>query len=241
MGLRVLRILLYEIAFGFVMVAQTTTTPPKPVIPVPPIVPETYRLGRGDVIDLRFFFNPELNETAQIRPDGRITLQLVGAEVEVANKTIVEATKLIESAFAKELKTPRVSIQVRSFTNQRVLVSGEVNKPGVQPLVGDITLFAALTEAGGIRLTGKKDNIILIRKGPDAKPVSYDVRIREQGKLTAQAFTPLAPFDVILVPETKIAKVDRWVDQFLRQTNPANLAVGFQYLYSIAPLSSVPF
>lgn len=199
-----------------------------------------YLLTRGDVIEVKFFYNPELNETIQIRPDGRISLQLVG-ELSIADKTISEAVMEIERAYQKELKTPKVSIQVRSFSSQKVFVSGEVAKPGTQTLVGEMTVVGALADAGGVRPTGDQKKVLLVRKGEDGNPKLYQLTVMAKGKLTPEAHTALVPFDVLLVPETKISRADRWVDQYLRQLSPANLAVGFQYLYTKSVTPVIPF
>src|SRR5262245_56217924 len=78
-----------------------------------------YHLVPGDTIELRFFFNQELNDTVQIRPDGRISVQLIG-EVSVGGLTVAEAASLIETRLAGEVRTPKVSVQVRSFGGQKI-------------------------------------------------------------------------------------------------------------------------
>jgi polysaccharide export outer membrane protein len=194
-----------------------------------------YRIQPGDVVDVRFFFNPELNEqNVRVRPDGRIALQLSG-DVDLAGKTADEASRMIEDLFAKELKSPRVSIQIRQYESQKVFVSGEVPKPGMISLASHMTILAALSEAGGITITGNRKRVMLIRKGEDGKPEHRQVTLFAGGRATNQAMEHLRPFDVILVPESKIARVDRWVDQYLRKISPANLFVGFNYLWQRAP------
>jgi protein involved in polysaccharide export with SLBB domain len=190
-----------------------------------------YRLTPGDMIEVKFYFNPELNDQVQIRPDGRITLQLVG-EVDAGARTVAELTTTLERLYAPELRTPRVTVQVRSFAAQKVWVTGEVTKPGMVALAGNLSLLGALGDAGGIKYTGTRDEVVLIRKGDDGAPTLRRVPLIQDGQPTADALAPLQPFDVVLVPETKIAELNRWVDQYIRQLSPANLAVGFSYLYS---------
>jgi hypothetical protein len=77
-----------------------------------PSAPKPYVIQNGDVLDVRFFFNPELNEqNVQVRPDGCISLQIAG-DVQLAGKTVEQARKDIEALFAKEVKTARVTIQI---------------------------------------------------------------------------------------------------------------------------------
>src|SRR5438552_187458 len=82
-------------------------------------------LEPGDSIEVRLLNNPELNEQAQIRPDGHISLPLVG-DIEIAGKTIPDAVAMLEKSYGAEVRAPKVMIQVRSFAGQKVYVTGEV-------------------------------------------------------------------------------------------------------------------
>jgi|RhiMethySRZTD1v2_1073278.scaffolds.fasta_scaffold187149_2 protein involved in polysaccharide export with SLBB domain len=197
-----------------------------------------YRLQIGDVVDVRFFFNPDLNEqNVQIRPDGCISLQLVG-DVVFAGGTVAEVGQRIEAAYAKELKRPRVTIQVRGFATLKAFVSGEVHRPGTVSISTSMTLLGALGEAGGISTRGNRNRVVLIRKKPDGTPQRQEVTLFAQGQPTVASLAVLQPFDVILVPESSIAKVDRWVDQYIRQLIPVNMNAGFTYLWQKIPLGS---
>jgi polysaccharide biosynthesis/export protein len=214
-------------AIGVCLAADPPANPPSTAA-VPAAL---YRLNLGDVIEVRLFYNPEMNESVQIRPDGRISLPLVG-EVEVAGKTIPEASGMISALYAKEVFTPKVTIQVRSYAAQKVYIGGEVPRTGIIPLPGTMTVFEAISEAGGVKNTGNKHLAILIRKNSGGLPEGRRLKLYEHGVLTADASTPLAPFDVILVPESKISRVDRWVDQSIRQMIPVTMTSGFNYLIS---------
>src|SRR5262245_12128635 len=74
---------------------------------------DEYRMCPGDVIEVRFFFNPELNEQVQIRPDGRISLQLMG-DVHLAGLSTDQAVKMLHAKYSDVLSTPRITIQIRS-------------------------------------------------------------------------------------------------------------------------------
>ena len=197
-----------------------------------------YRLTAGDVIEVRHAFNAELNEQAQIRPDGRLSFPLIG-ETPLAGLTIAEAVSLLESQYAKEVKTARITIQVRGFANQKVFVTGEVGRPGMIPMPGHMTVLEALSEAGGVKLTGNRKSITLVRRGADGLAYKRTLKPYAGKDLSADASMPLQPFDVIIVPESKIARVDRWVDQNIRQLLPFTLNAGFTYLWQREP-GSIP-
>ncbi len=214
--------------------AQVAQQDAQPSAPSPPPLAAPYRLTAGDVIEVRHAFNPELNEQAQIRPDGRLSFQLIG-EMELAGRTIEEAVTLLEERYASEVKTARISIQVRGFASQKIFVTGEVSRPGMIAMPGNMTVVEALSEAGGVNLTGNRKNIVLIRRGPDGKAYMRTLKPYAEDGLSADASMSLQPFDVIMVPESTIARVDRWVDQHIRQFLPFNLAAGFTYLWQRQP------
>jgi len=222
--------------------AQETPTPPQgpaPQRPAAQAIPQIsgdYQLMPGDVVDIRFFYNPELNEQGvAIRPDGRIELQLVG-DFLLATKTPEQARKTIEEAYASRVRTPSVTVQIRKFGSAKVFVTGEVPKPGLIELEGPLTVLGALGEAGGISTKGNRKKIALIRKTLNGTPNMRQLTLFSGGQATPDALMILEPFDVLLVPESTIGRVDRWVDQWLKQLSPANLVVGFQYLKQ----SSIP-
>lgn len=213
--------------------AAPQDTSPSPATGTPAASSEgaLYRLKAGDVIEIRLFYNPELSEQVQIRPDGRISLQLIG-EVEIASKTIAEAVSMLRDKYVKEVRTPDLTIQVKSYAAQKVYVVGEVLHPGLINLPGPMTVFDAISEAGGIKVTGNRKLAVLLRKGPDGLPQGRRLALFSGGTLTADASTILGPFDVVMVPESRITRIDRWVDQTLRQTVPFVMSAGFNYLIS---------
>ncbi len=85
--------------------------------------PQDYQIQVGDQLDLKFFFNPELNETVLVRPDGRIALQLVG-EIPVVGHTVSQIRGILIENYSGQLKNPEVAVILRSSN-----VSGEVFSP----------------------------------------------------------------------------------------------------------------
>jgi polysaccharide biosynthesis/export protein len=220
--------------------APASTEPAKPDAASGQPSSEAYRLEPGDTIEARFFFNPELNDTVQIRPDGRISMQLVG-EIELGGKTIAQAVRTVQDAYSHELQTPRVTLQVRQFAGRKVYVTGEVNRPGVVSLPGEMSVLGAIADAGGVRQTGNRKKVVLVRKGPDGLPVMKPLTLFANGKLAPDAYLQMQPYDIILVPETRITSMDRWVEQYIKGLNPVNLSAGFTYLVNNASVGGLPF
>jgi polysaccharide export outer membrane protein len=209
--------------------AQDNTPAPQATTPTDSTVSEAYRLAPGDGIEVRSFFNPEFNDTVQIRPDGRISMQLIG-EVKVGGLAVREAEALMEQLYSKDLRTPRFSIQVRSFAGLRVFITGEVVRPGPINMPGQMTLLEAISEAGGPKPTADGKTVVLIRKGKDGQPEGRRVTpYLKNNKQVGDAIL-LQPFDVVVVPESRITRIDRWVDQHIRSLSPAVLSLGFAYI-----------
>jgi polysaccharide export outer membrane protein len=109
-----------------------------------------------------------------------------------------------------------------------VYVGGEVARPGLQPLLGRMTPLQAIVQAGGLKPTARAKKIVLIRDSGQQPPTVMAVNLADAVNGKAEAV--LKPFDVVFVPRTPIAKVDNFIDQYIRQLLPISLNGGFTYL-----------
>jgi protein involved in polysaccharide export with SLBB domain len=194
-----------------------------------PYTEQEYRLQVGDQLDIKFFYNHELNEQVTVRPDGRISLQLAH-EIMVAGLTPMELTELLTKKYASELKKPEITVIVRSFGGQKVYVDGEVAKPGMVPLVGTVTLLQALSQAGGVKDSARTTEVIVIRRGADNQPLVITVNLDKTiSGIDMSQDIILRPFDIVYVPKSAIANVNKWVDQYIRRNIPISISTGFGY------------
>jgi polysaccharide biosynthesis/export protein len=179
--------------------------------------PPEYRILPGDHLDVRFFYNPELNESVVVRPDGKISLQLVD-DVPAAGLTPSELDAALTRLYAQELRKPTVSVIVKSFTGQRIYVGGEVGTPGVLTLAPGMTPLQAVINAGGFKETAKLDGTIVIRKGSDSQlmPIRIDLKKALQGPGAVPELR-LQAYDIIYVPKTRIAEANRFVRQYVEE------------------------
>jgi polysaccharide export outer membrane protein len=187
----------------------------------------TYTLQHGDELSIKVFGRPELDDTVTVRPDGRISAPLVD-DVDAAGQTIAALDEMLTSRLAKFFRDPQVTVIVRRIANLKVFVGGEVGAPGVIPITGELTALAAVYQAGGFRPTARTDSVMLLRQSDDAKPTATRLDLKRlQGD---QALMTLQPHDVLYVPMSRIAKVDRFIDQYARQLLPISLTAGFSYV-----------
>jgi protein involved in polysaccharide export with SLBB domain len=225
------------IKFLFILLILFACTPvvknPAPLhdqaVQVSPYTEQEYRIQIGDQLDIKFFYNPELNEQVTVRPDGRISLQLVH-EIMVAGLTPSELTASLTQKYAPELKKPEVTVIVRSFGAHKIYVDGAVNKSGMFPLIGLMTVMQAISQAGGVKDTARTKEVVIIRHGAENKRLALQVNVQKviDGTDMSQDIA-LKPFDIVYVPLSSIAHVDVWVDQYIRRVLPISISTGFGY------------
>jgi len=187
-----------------------------------------YRIQPGDQLDIKFFYNPELNELLiPVRPDGRISLQLVG-ELTAAGLTPTELSRTLEEKYAVELKKPQIAVILRSFAGQMVFVDGEVNRAGLVNLVGAMTILQSISQGGGFKDTARPYEVVVIRRGSDHKPIIQTVNLEKaiDGTDMAQDIF-LRPFDIVYVPKSPIANVNLWVYQYITSVIPFSIGAGY--------------
>jgi len=197
-----------------------------------------YIIQPMDALDLRFLYNPELNEIAlPVRPDGRIALQLIG-EVTAAGLTPGQFSNLLKEKYSVELKKPEVTVQVRSFTGNRIYVDGEVRLPRLVEYRPGSNIMQVLAEAGGMVDSARRTQVIVIRKGFDDKPpqvTSVNVKQIIDGSDLSQNIY-LKPFDIVYVPKSTIAQLDLWVAQYMNALIPGGFPAfsGFYNPYTFS-------
>jgi protein involved in polysaccharide export with SLBB domain len=223
------RSLLVAGAAAFLFLAGGCRTLPQvqEALPQPAVEAPEYEvvLSPGDVLEIRFFYSPELNTVQAIRPDGRIALQLVG-EVRAQGMTPRELGAAITGRYQEYLEDLDVTVIVQAFGNRRVYVGGQVTTPGPVSMPGALTVFEALMLAGGVELESGKYTKVLVLRQVDGRWNGgvLDLNRVLRGERAAPYF--LHPLDIVYVPETSITRVNRWIDQHINRILPE---VGFTY------------
>jgi protein involved in polysaccharide export with SLBB domain len=185
-----------------------------------------YRLYPGDEVDLTVLSAPELDKSLIVQPDGRLYLTLAGS-VMVADRTVTQAEATIERAYATQLIRPDVSLAVKAAT-LKVFVGGEVAKPGIYDMPGDINALQAVILAGGFTPLARRGQVVVIRRGPDGEAMLRTADLRKGlSDPTTTDLVPLRRFDVVYVPRTTIAEAGLFVQQYFKDVTPVNL--GFNY------------
>ena len=189
--------------------------------PVPTTIAADYKIGPNDLLEVEVFGVDELKRTVRVNSSGHVSLPLIGT-LPVAGLTSSDAQNLIAEAYRKDyLQDPQVSIFIKEFTSQRITVDGAVVRPGIYPLVGQITLLRALAMAGGGAQLSDLEKVVLFRLGPDGagEPQLHDVNKIRMG----EAPDPLLQGDDIVVvnrDSTRVGLRDSLFSDILNTLNP---------------------
>jgi polysaccharide export outer membrane protein len=165
-------------------------------------VPEDkdYVIGPQDLLAINVWHEPELSRSVPVRPDGKISLPLVG-EFSVSGIT----PRLLEARLAKELENyvryPQVTVMIQEANSHRFYIIGQVDRPGSYPLTTRMTVLNALATAGGFREFARVQHIYLLRPMPDGSrmrmPFNYKAVVG--GKNLSQDIE-LQTGDTVVVP-----------------------------------------
>jgi polysaccharide biosynthesis/export protein len=165
-----------------------------PDAPVPP----EYRLGAGDKLRIEVYRDAQLSQSVQVRPDGKITLPLVG-DLEASGRTPVELRDAVTGALKEFMNNPVVTVIVVEATVASAYVIGGVNHPGAVSLQGNLTVLQALALAGGLTDFADRKNIRILRKGPTGMqsiPFNYNEAVKG-----SPASVYLRAGDTVVIPD----------------------------------------
>ena len=209
----------------FSLLGCATIEPAKTPMELASTPPPRLALAPGDVLDIKFYYAPELNESQAVRPDGKIFLQLVG-EIHAQGKTPGELKEELAQAYAGQLRKPEIAVIVRSLSNRRVYVGGDVLRPGLIDIPHPITALEAIMQAGGFDYRRAEVSNVVIIRHKDGK--RYGCALDFTAALSGTEYRPffLEPQDIVYVPRNKISQVGLWIDLYINQVMPR---VGLTY------------
>ena len=170
-----------------------------------------YIMGPEDVLEITVWKNADLSKQVQVRPDGRISLPLIG-DVSAVGRTAAQLTEEISARLKSYMENPTVSILVKEVNSYQIYVLGEVNAPGKYPLKSKTTLLQAITIAHGFTQVAARNKIVVFRFGKDGEGLnkikaSYDDIVLRDG---SDQNIELKPGDQIVVPsETMVVLPSR--------------------------------
>ena len=158
----------------------------------------TYIIGADDGLQVTVWKEPSLSGTFPVRPDGMISLVLVG-DVPAAGLTPMQLGKDITERLKKYIQDPSVSVVVTAVNSQRVFMIGEVGRVGPMSLTPGMTPLQAISAAGGLSTFANSKRIYILR-GPQGKQVKIPFNYKLAIKGDSKQLIALEPGDTIVVP-----------------------------------------
>ena len=186
-----------------------STTPPAPQTPgasngkslprVASVEPD-YKLTPGDKLRVEVYKDAQLSQSLQVRPDGKVTLPLVG-DIVATDLTPIQLRDRIAEKLKEYITNPVVTVIVVEASPVMVYVMGEVMQPGSIPMRGQMTVMQALAMAGGFREFASPKNIRILRKCSGVLKTVETIRFNYNDAIKGNAAPVfLAPGDMIVVP-----------------------------------------
>lgn len=156
-----------------------------------------YVLGSSDVIHVAVWKEPDLSQTAVVRPDGKISLPLVG-EIAIAGSTVPEAQTIVADRLRSLLTSPQVTITVVEIHSRQVYITGEIGRPGAYPLAASMNVLQLIASAGGLTEYAHKKAIYILRASA-RQPIHFNYNNVVRGKSQEQN-VQLTPGDTVVIP-----------------------------------------
>ncbi len=185
-------LLIVTLSIATAVIAQIGSTPllpekaaeTKTTVPQEAPADSQYVIGKEDILAVQVWREPELSRLVAVRPDGNISLPLIG-EIATAGKTPMELQKKLTDLLGTYMTAPEVSVIVQDTRSQRISIIGEVMRPGTYPLTKPMTVLDALALAGGFRDFAKSEKMFILRTNADGSrqkiAISYKKILRVKG------------------------------------------------------------
>ena len=198
-------------------------------VPSPYHEEPAYRIGVGDALSVESYTDPALKQQVIVRPDGRVSLILIG-DVDAAGRTTQDLDEELAQRYSTLPEHPDVVVNVDQIAGLEVYVGGEVKQPSVQPIKGSLTLLQCITAAGGFMSTANPTQVLILRQQPDGRFFAYQHDVNHMLHNEA-AEIYLKRHDIVFVPKTKIAVVDQYVEQYVNEILPRSIGLNFGYTF----------
>ncbi|OGW83547.1 MAG: hypothetical protein A2987_04050 [Omnitrophica bacterium RIFCSPLOWO2_01_FULL_45_10] len=180
-----------------------------------------YYIAPGDKIEVFVWQNADLSRDVQIRPDGKLSYPLIGT-IKASGLSIDQLQDKIKEELSKFVKSPEVTVSVREFAGNKIIVLGEIGYPGIYTFTGTTNLLQIIALAGDFTSASKRESVIVVTDNFTMHPKVRRVNVFHAFRhgVSTRDFI-IKPNDLVYVPRTFIADFNK----FLSDIQPSASAV----------------
>ena len=202
----------------------------------------SYKIGPGDLIEIKVFNVPELNITVRVSGNGTITLPLIGSIIADGFSRSQLENQLAAKLEKNYLKDAQVTIFIKEYHSKMVSVIGAVNKPGNHELYGEKTILELISLAGGFK-SDTSDKIIIIRKLKSGKSISLKIDVDElMVEGNPKLNIPLKGGDIINIPAISHMNIYIFGENiFVASSKGIHVSSDKGHIWESLPSGPIPF
>jgi polysaccharide biosynthesis/export protein len=170
-----------------------------------------YRLRKSDIVEIKFTFSPEFDQTVTVQPDGFVALKAIGG-LFAEGSTISDLRDSVRSAYAATLHDPEVSVILNDFERPFFLAGGQVGHPGKYELRSPTSVAEAIAIAGGFTDQSKHSQVVLFRPVTEGVVETHVLNVKAMlASRNLEEDIELKPGDMVFVPQNKISKIRKFL------------------------------
>jgi polysaccharide export outer membrane protein len=161
---------------------------------------DQYTIGPEDVLQISVWHEPEISGLVPVRPDGKISVPLIG-DLAAAGITPSRLQSILAEKLSAFISNPEVAVTVQQIKSKNFNVLGEVQRPGSYPLVHSVSVLDAIGMAGGFRDFARVTRIYVLRQTPEGGSIHLPFNYKQVIKgLQSEQNVELKPEDTVVVP-----------------------------------------
>jgi len=191
--------------------APVAETAARPVIPAMGSAPREYTVSVGDTLSILVYNHPDLTQKILVSPSGKITFPFVG-DVQASGRTLSEIRDDISGKLGNGyIPNPQVAVNFDTVSGRKIYVLGEVKNPRLLRVKDETDVVDAITQAGGFTQDANRSAVLLIRRTREGKAFMDAFNVSDfLSKSDLTQNPPLMRDDIVFVPPSKIASVERF-------------------------------
>jgi len=170
-----------------------------------------YRLRKSDIVEIKFTFSPEFDQTATVLPDGFLALKTVG-DLYVEGLTVAELKDLVRKTYTPTLRDPEISVILKDFQRPFFVAGGQVGRPGKYELRSPTTVVEAIAVAGGFTDQSRHSQVVVFRTVTTGVVEARVLNVKAMLALrNLEENFELKTGDMLFVPQNRISKIRKFL------------------------------